>query len=313
MSAMRTETATPLRLFIAFAAVYVIWGSTYLAIRYAVEDIPPFLMGGSRFFAAGAMLWIVLKLWNATGASWRQWRSAAIIGTLLLAGGNGGVSWAEQKIPSGVAALLVAGVPMWMVLLNWIWGQKHRPSLRTVSGLVVGFVGLTVLMAPWTWRYDADLHVPGLFALLAATVSWAVGSIYSKTADLPRSPLLATAMEMAAGGAVMMAIGLLRGELSGWSWQSVQAPALWSYLYLVFVGSLGGFSAYIYLLKHTSPARASTYAFVNPMVAVLLGWLIADEALTGRIVAAGGLIILGVIVILLPKQTDRPLESVTAD
>jgi drug/metabolite transporter (DMT)-like permease len=300
----------------AFAAVYLLWGSTYLAIIFALETMPPLLMAGARFLLAGAILYGVMRLRGEPAPTPRHWRSTAVVGGLLLMCGNGGVTLAERTVPSGVAALLVAMVPMWMVLLEWLRPGGTRPTGRTLLGLLVGFAGIVVLVGPGALGSEGvDLFGAGLVMVGAA--AWAAGSIYSRGAELPRSALLATGMEMLWGGAGLMVAATLTGELgqvdpSGFSTESILA-----YLYLVVFGSLVGFTAYIWLLGVSTPARVSTYAYVNPIVAVLLGWWILDEPLTARVLGAAAIIVLAVAVITTGKRPQPaaadPGDNGTAD
>lgn len=286
----------------AFAAVYLLWGSTYLAIVFALETMPPLLMAGARFLLAGSILYAVMRLRGEPAPAPRHWRSTAVIGALLLMCGNGGVTLAERTVPSGVAALLVAMVPMWMVVFEWLRPRGTRPTARTLLGLLVGFVGIVVLVGPGlTGGGRVDLVGAGFVMVGAA--AWAAGSIYSRGAALPRSALLATGMEMLWGGAWLTAAGAATGELGRLDPSRFSTTSILAYLYLVVAGSLVGFTAYIWLLGVSTPARVSTYAYVNPVVAVLLGWWLLDEPLTGRVAAAAAIIVLAVAVITTGKRT----------
>lgn len=273
----------------AFAAVYLIWGSTYLAIRYAIETLPPFGMAGVRFVIAGALLYGWLRLRGVAAPTRPQWRTAAIIGALLLLGGNGAVVWAEQRIPSGVAALLVAGVPIWMVVLEWLRPGGTRPGRWVVGGLVLGSAGLVLLVGPGEVLGGGHIDPLGALAVVGGSFAWAVGSVYSRSAQLPDSPLLATGMEMLTGGAFLLLAGVATGETVDFG--AVSTRSLLALLYLIGFGSLVAFTAYIWLLRATTPAKASTYAYVNPVVAVGLGWALAGEPLTARIAVAAAIIV----------------------
>ena len=285
----------------AFAAVYLIWGSTYLAIRFAIETLPPFLMAGTRFLIAGALVYGWLRLRGATRPSLPQWRAAAIVGGLLLLGGNGLVVWAEQWVPSGVAAVLVATVAFWMVLADWLRPGGTRPGAGIVLGLVIGFAGIGLLVGPGDWA-GGGVDLLGAGALVVASCSWAMGSIYSRGAPLPRSPLLATGMEMLTGGALLCLAGVLLGEVGEVDPQLFSTRSLLAFAYLIVFGSLIGFSAYIWLLGVVTPAKVATYAYVNPMVAVLLGWALAGEVITARMVAAV-VIIVGAVAVITTRRT----------
>jgi drug/metabolite transporter (DMT)-like permease len=278
------------RVVLAFAAIYVLWGSTYLGIKYAVETIPPFLMAGTRHLTAGLALYAWNRARGEPRPRARDWGVAAIIGALMLFGGNGLVSWAERRVPSGLAALIVASVPIWMTVLEAL--QKRRaPRAAVIAGLVVGLLALGFLVVPGRLSGGGHVDPLGAAALLTASLSWAAGSLYSRRAKLPVSTFLAIAMEMIAGGAVLWAVGLGVGEAGGLRLAAVSTKSLVALAYLVVFGSLAGFSAYMWLLKVTTPARVSTYAYVNPVVAVLLGWAVAGEAVTLRVgLAAAGIV-----------------------
>jgi drug/metabolite transporter (DMT)-like permease len=285
-----------LRLLISFACVYLIWGSTYLAIRIAIETIPPFLMAGLRFLVAGS----VLALWaRSRGVAWpdrQQWRTAAIVGTLLLLGGNGLVVWAELTVPSSLAALIVAAVPIVTVALDWMRPGGVRPGRATMLGLVTGFAGVAILVNPFA--ADASRVDPlGALALLGATVSWAAGSIYSRGARAVESPLMGSGANMLMGGAGLVTTGALLGEIGQVNLAAISTRSAAAMLYLILAGALVGFTAFFYLLRHTTPAKSTTYAYVNPIVAILLGWAILSEPITPRVLVAAAVIISGVVMI----------------
>jgi drug/metabolite transporter (DMT)-like permease len=284
------------RLVVAFACVYLIWGSTYLAIRFAIETIPPFLMAGVRFLVAGA----VLLVWShARGTPWptrAEWRVAAVVGTLLLLGGNGGVVWAEQTVPSSLAALIVAAVPIVTVALDWMRPGGVRPGRATILGLLTGFAGVALLVNPFA-RDVARVNPMGAVALLVATVSWSAGAIYSRGAKGVAAPLMGAGANMIAGGAGLALCGVLAGELPRLHPGAISTRSALALLYLIFVGALVGFTAFFWLLANTTPAKSTTYAYVNPVVAIILGWAIAGEPLTPRILVAATIIIGGVVMI----------------
>jgi len=289
-------------LIAAFAAVYIVWGSTYLAIRFAIETIPPFLMAGVRFLVAGTLMygWAVLR--RGVRPRREQWIAAAVTGTLLLMGGNGGVTWAEQRVPSGVAALMVAIVPCWMVLIDWLRPGGTRPSGRIVLGLLLGLGGIALLVGPESLMGGERIDPVGALALVIATLSWASGSIYSRYARFSATPFLAAGMQMLVGGSVLVIAGLLTNELPRVHPAAISVGSALSLGYLILVGAIVGYSAYLYLLRHSTPARASTYAYVNPIVAVLLGWALADEPLTPRMGVAAAVIVGGVALITIARQ-----------
>ena len=287
------------RLILAFAAVYIVWGSTYLAIRVGVETIPPLLMAGVRFLIAGAILYGFAR-WRGEATPTRaQWRGSAIVGACLLLLGNGGVVYGEQTVPSGVAALLVAAVPVWMVVLDWLWHGSARPTPRVVVGLVLGLLGIVLLVGPGAFgrAIGGAVDPLGAAVLVTASVSWAVGSVWSRRLELPRNAILATGAEMLCGGTLLTLAGLARGEAAAVHPSAISLASAAALLYLILVGSLIGFTAYIWILAHATPARASTYAYVNPVVAVILGWAILGERLTLRMLLAAAVIVGGVILI----------------
>ncbi len=288
-------------LILAFAAIYLIWGSTYLGIRVAVGSMPPFLMAGARFLLAGGVLLACLK---ARGAPWPtapQWRMNAIIGTFLLLGGNGLVVWAELTIPSGITALLIGVGPLFIVLTEWAWPGGMRPTLITMAALLLGFAGVTWLAAPWENATNGGLNPAGVVAILAACVFWAIGSIYSRHARHGADPFVASALQMLGGGAALAVAAWLHGDFRQLDVAAI-APRAWlAFAYLVAVGSLVGFSTFVWLMKHSTPARVATYAYVNPVVAVFLGWLILGEPITSRTIVASIIIVAAVAIITTEK------------
>lgn len=293
----------------AFAAVYIIWGSTYLAILYAIETLPPFLMAAARFLIAGGLLyaWSVSRAPRAPTRE--EWRAAFVIGGLLLLGGNGAVVWAEQMVPSGVAALLVAITPCWMVLLDWLWHGSARPGMRTVAGLLLGFGGIGLLIGPSAIVGAGSVHPVGALVLMLGSISWATGSIYSKRAPSAPGALLFTGMQMLMGGLLLTGAGVLTGELGRIDPAGVSLKSLLAVVYLIVFGAIIGYSAYVWLLRVSTPARVSTYAYVNPVVAVLLGWALAGEALSARMGIAAAIIITGVALITLEEQSRRRVSE----
>jgi len=281
-------------IFAAFAAVYTIWGSTYLAIRFAVEVLPPFLMVGIRFLIAGFILYLWARIGGASRPAFFQWKSAAIVGLLMLVLANGLIAWSEQWIPSGLAALLVATVPFWMVMLDWMRPRGMVPNGRVVLGLIVGFAGVALLFQPWRLTEGGRFNLLGAAMVLVAAFSWATGSLYSLRAKLPSSPILSMGMEMLSGGTIALVVGMLRGELANIEVSAITTRSLLALTYLILFGSLVGFNAYMWLLRVCAPAWVSTYAFVNPVVAVFLGWALGGEPLTTRTLVAASFIVVSV-------------------
>jgi len=303
----------------ALAVVYVVWGSTYLAIRIAVETLPPFLMVGSRFLIAGGLLyaWSIRRgdvVGDRPGPA--QWRATAIVGSLLLVGGNGLVVWGEQTVPSGIAALLVATLPLWMALFGRLaFGDRLRPV--AIAGLVVGFAGVALLVRTGGGGGRVDptgaggLDPLGTGVILLAPVSWAIGSLWSGRLPLPARPLVTTGMEMLCAGAVLTLLGGLGGELGRLDLAAVSGRSLAAFAYLVTFGSLLAFSAYVWLLRNATPSVISTYAYVNPVVAVALGWAILAEPVTATTLLAGAVIVGSVALIVAPGRAPHPDDEPT--
>ncbi len=295
------------KLLLAFAAVYFIWGSTYLFIRFAIETVPPFLVGGIRFILAGGVMYAWLRMRGAARPARAEWRSAFIIGPLLMTGGNGGIVWSEQYVASGIVALVVALVPLWMLLLGWMRGGA-RPSRREWLGVTTGLVGVAMLVSTDGNPAHGGISPLAALVMVCSTLSWSVGSLIARDAPLPASPLLASAMEMLAGGVGMLLIALGRGEFQQLATSDVSWRSGLSIAYLAAFGSIIAFSAYKWLLSRASPAAVGTYAFVNPVVAVVLGWAFASEPLGLRTVAAMVVIVGAVVTISL-----RPRHQLLAD
>lgn len=299
------ERPSRVKLVLAFAAVYIIWGSTYLAIRYAVETLPPLVFAGSRFLIAGSILYGWARLRGAPGPRLANWRPTFIIGALLLLGGNGAVVLAERSVPSGLTALLIATEPLMIVLLDWARPGGARPAGRVAAGLGLGLVGMFVLIGPAGLAGASEVNLFGAGLLIVATISWAAGSLYAAKAPTELPPLLFAGMQMIAGGVLLLIAGLVRGELHGFSIAAVSPRSLVAFGYLIAFGSLIAFTAYSWLLRVTPPSLASTYAYINPVVAVLLGWAVAGEPLTLRTMIAAAVIIAAVVLITSHQSRDK--------
>jgi drug/metabolite transporter (DMT)-like permease len=295
------------KLLLAFAAVYFIWGSTYLAIRFAIETVPPFLVGGSRFLIAGVLMYVWLRSRGAARPRRLEWRSAFIIGPLMMTGGNGGIVWSEQFVSSGVVALIVGLVPLWMLLLAWMRGGL-RPSLREWIGVATGLAGVGLLVSVDGNPASGGVSLLTALVMLCSTLSWSVGSMIARDAPLPASPLLASAMEMVAGGVGMLVIAFARGEFAQLAVSAISWRSGLSIIYLAGFGSIIAFSSYKWLLTQASPAAVGSYAFVNPVVAVVLGWLFAAEPLGPRTMLAMAVIVGAVVLI-----SIRPRHQVLAE
>ncbi len=295
----------------AFAAVYLFWGSTYLAIKYSIETLPPFLMAGVRFLIAGSILFgVSLLSKDRERPTLRHWKTSAVVGTLLLLGGNGGVVLAQQYISSGLAALLVATEPLWIVVLSWVWLRSGRPNWRVGVGLLIGFVGVWLLIggkgSPAAGGADGQLF--GALAVMAGALFWATGSIYGLKAPTPRSSLMTAGMQMIAGSVSLLVVGTVRGEAAAFDPAAVSSASLFGLLYLIVFGSLIGYTAYSWLLKNARPTMVSTYAYINPVVAVFLGWAIAGESLTGQMLV-GAMIIVASVVLVTSRKGQKERES----
>jgi drug/metabolite transporter (DMT)-like permease len=288
------------RVIVAFAAIYLIWGSTYLAIRYAIETMPALMMAGVRHFTAGAILFAVCRALGMAAPSPRHWLSALVIGALMLLGGNGAVSWAVQLVPSGLAALVIATVPLWIALLEWRL-KGVRPGRQALAGIALGIAGVAVLIGPGRLLGGQAPNPIGVGVLLVGAFAWSCGSLYSRRAPLPPQPLMVVSTQMIAGGALLVLAGLATGEGARVDLDALSTRSVLSFAYLVVFGSIVGYTAYIWLLRVTTPERVATYAFVNPVVAVLLGWALAGEALTPRILAASLVIVAAVALITLRR------------
>ncbi len=286
------------KIWTALLALYIVWGSTYLAIRVTIETIPPFFHAGLRFLISGLILVIWQRAAGNALPTRKQWVSAALIGTLLLLGGNGLVAWAEQFIPSGIAALILAASPMFLVIGEALRPNGIKPTWQGIVGLLIGFAGIFILVGPSEISGSgAKLETLGVIALLGACLFWAAGSMYSKSANLPKSSLMSTGAQMLMGSISLFLVSLLTGELNGWDASAVSARSLYGLLYLILAGSLIGFVSYGWLLQNAPISLVSTYAYVNPIIAVFLGSWLASEALEPRIGLAAGIIIGSVIFI----------------
>ena len=286
---------------LAFAAVYLIWGSTYLGIAFALESFPPFILGGVRFVLAGSALYAWARWRGAPRPEPVHWRSAALLGVLFFLCGNGSVVWAEQTVPSGLTAVLVAVVPIWAGLLEWLRPNGGRPSGGTLAGMALGLGGVALMMLPGQALGSHPIGLRGPLVLMVASMLWAFGTLYSRTAPLPASTPLASAMEMFCGGIALLLLSAVTGEWRSFEPQAITPKAGLAFFYLVTFGSLIGFTAFAWLARVTTPVKVSTYAFVNPMVAVFLGWLLAGERLSARTLMASLAIVAAVVVIVLSR------------
>jgi drug/metabolite transporter (DMT)-like permease len=298
-------------IILAFAALYVIWGSTYLAILFAIQSIPPFLMAGTRFLLAGAIMYAVARWRGEPKPVAGTWRTALIVGGCLLLCGNGGVTIAEKWVPTGLAALIVATVPIDIALLGWLSGTAPRPTGMVWLGLIGGFVGVGILAGPaFTTSSGAHHHFAlGVTVLLLGSLLWSAGSIYSREARNAASVFIGAGQQMICGGALLFLVGMLTRETRGFAFNHITWLSIGAFAYLVLVGALIGYTAYFYLLRVCDPAKVATYAYVNPIVAILLGMTFAGETLTLRTICGAGLIIGSVAIVIMGQQMKVKSES----
>lgn len=281
----------------AFAAIYLIWGSTFLAIRYAVETLPPFLMMGVRASVAGAILLGWTRLRGYPLPRPREWVAALLVGALLFLGGHGALGWGETRVASGPAALILGTIPVWMVLLDWTRPGGKPPSARVAGGLVLGLIGVGLLVVPTDLIGGGRIDPVGALVLVAGAFLWAAGSIFARNAKLPRSAVLSTAMELLTGGALLLLAGLALGEADQLSPAAISARSVLALAYLIAFGSVVAFSAYVWLLKVSTPARVGSYAYANPVVAMLLGAFAGDGPMTIRTWIAAAATVAAVVLI----------------
>jgi drug/metabolite transporter (DMT)-like permease len=297
------------KLLLAFFLIYFIWGSTYLAIRFAIETMPPFLMAGVRFFVAGLLMFGFMRMRGVANPDGWQWLHLSVIGTFLFLGGNGFVVWAEQYINSGLAALLVSTLPLWLILLDWLWAKGPAPSRMAMVGISLGIVGTVLLVDP-ARIVGSSIHLPGAAMVVLASLCWAIGSIYSKKIKQPASIFMSAACQMIGGGASLLVVAIVLGEPARFDPSAISAVSLAGFLYLLVFGSMVAISAYVWLLQNASATRVSTYAFVNPAVAIFLGWLLADEEINLHIMLGAGIILAGVFLVI-RSSAKKPLSTAT--
>jgi drug/metabolite transporter (DMT)-like permease len=292
MNMPASTTRAPLSWIItAFAMIYIVWGSTFLCVHYAIATIPPLLMAGARFILAGALLYAFVRLRGTPRPDPLHWKSATIAGALLLLGGNAGMNYAQLTVSTGVAALIVAAVPLWMLLIDWLRPRGTRPSFFTVLGLAMGFCGVGLMVSGRNANGNLAVDPWGATILLLGTLSWAIGSVYVRHASRPQSILLSIAMQMLAGGVMQLVLGIAIGELGSFSPGKVTAISLAAFFYLSIMGSLVAFTCFAWLMQVCSPTRVSTYAYVNPLIAVVLGHWVLGETLPQAGLLGGGLIV----------------------
>lgn len=295
----------------AFASIYLIWGSTYLAILFAIRSIPPLLMAGARFLVAGAILYAGARLSGAARTTPMEWRIALIVGACLLLGGNGGVTLAEQYVPSGLAALLVATVPLYIALLSWIFGLSERPRPLALVGLGGGFFGVGLLVGPALRAALLDVDSQawiGMAILLFSSLAWSAGSLYARRAKGAASPFLAAGQQMLCGGTLLVLVGLVRGEGAQLDLNGITFESFAAWIYLVLIGGIIGYVSYAWLIQKCDPAKVATYAYVNPVVAVILGALFAGERLT-LLTAVAACVIVGSVALVITAGRRKAVPT----
>jgi drug/metabolite transporter (DMT)-like permease len=297
------------KIILGFAAIYLLWGSTYLAIKIGVETIPPFLLVGLRCLTASLLFFAWGKLVKASGPNSKQWMTASIAGILMIAGGTGFVTWAEKTVPSGLASLLVAMVPFWIVLFDWLRPSGTRPNKVTVIGLLIGFIGITALINPTDIGGFAEIDYFGASLLIFATIFWAGGSIYSRYSDMPESKIVSIGIQLFSGGIFVMIISLLKEDVFTLDWSSISTDSILALIYLIIFGS-AGYAAYVWLIKVVDPSKVATYAYVNPVIALLLGSLLADELISLWTISCS-ILILGAVIIIVTSKKQETYSPVT--
>ena len=296
------------KILVAFAIIYLVWGSTYLAIRVGVREMPPFLMAGIRFTAAGLMLLAWARLTGARLPNYREWRDASILGALMFLMDYACLFWAEQRVPSGISAVILAAIPVCITLLEILVLRTQRLTVRLAAGLAVGVVGVAVLMNPVTSMGEAPLDRRGVIALIVACWGWSIGTIVTGKLTLPTSKAMSSAAQMLSGGVQLLLLAAVAGEFGGFHVSTISGAAWFSLGYLIVAGSIVAYTAYVWLLHYESPTRVGTYAYVNPIVAVIFGAALGGETVGRRTVLGTGLILLGVVAITTAKA-KRKIES----
>jgi drug/metabolite transporter (DMT)-like permease len=296
LKSLRAESARWVPL--AFAAVYILWGSTYIGIRIAIQSFPPLAMAAIRHSMVGLILYPILRIKTGIRPTAANWWTAGVTGVSLLCVTNGGLSWAEQRVPSGIAALLVATLSLWLVILDWLRPRGTRPGPRVFAGLILGFVGLALLVGPTNLGGSRRIDLVGTGVLLIGAFLWAGASLYSKQRAMPASPLLVVAMQSLAGGAGLWIATIVSGEVWGLHFAAISGRSWMALIYLIVFGSGMGFTAYLYILKNSAASKVATYAFVNPVVALFLGWLLAGETITPQTAIAAAVILTAVVLVI---------------
>jgi drug/metabolite transporter (DMT)-like permease len=285
------------KILLAFSVIYFVWGSTYLAIRVGVLQMPPFLMAGIRFTIAGLALWTWMRLRGTPSLTWPEWRASILLGSLMFLMDYACLFWAEQRVPSGITAVIIAIIPVCITLLEIVFLRTQRLTARLALGLAVGVLGVAVLMAPWASLGEAPLDRGGAIALLVASLGWSVGTVLSRRLVLPASKAMSAAAQMLSGGVLLLALAAVTGEFAQFHAREISAGAWFSLIYLIVAGSIVAYTAYMWLLHYESPTKVGTYAYVNPIVAVIVGALFGGETIGRRTILGAALILVSVVAI----------------
>ena len=311
---MRMDSTRPARwkMLLAFAIIYFVWGSTYLAIRVGVQEMPPFLMAGTRFTAAGLAMFLWLRIAGTPSPSWREWKGAAFLGALMFLLDYACLFWAEQRVPSGAAAVVIAIIPVCITLMEITFLKTQVLGARLAGGLTVGIFGVGVLANPWASLGEAPLDRRGVIALLVACFGWSVGTIITKRLVLPASKPMSAAAQMLTGGLMLLVLAEVTGEFGGFHAAAISRLAWFALVYLIIAGSIVAYTAYVWLLHYESPTRVGTYAYVNPVVAVILGAVLGGERIGARTLSGMALILLSVALITTAKAKSSPAKMATS-
>jgi drug/metabolite transporter (DMT)-like permease len=294
--------STRVKIGLAFLAIYVIWGSTFLATRYAVRTIPPFFVSGSRFFLGGLILFLFAQARNREPITARMWASAMLMGALFFTVCHGGLSWAAKHVPSGILALLMASTSMWTALIEIVSRSKTRPGKRIMVSLCIGFIGLALLVVRPELLAGSHIGPLGAIVALTGAFSWALGTVFTKRLPHPKSTILSAGLQMMCGGGLLLVTALLSGQAEGWQPANISQQSLIAMAFLTLIGSLVGFSCYMFLLSHCPPTQVATYAYVNPIIALILGFVIGGEPVSGTSLIASVVVIGSVASIIMARR-----------
>jgi drug/metabolite transporter (DMT)-like permease len=293
---------------LAFAIIYFVWGSTFLAIRIGVREVPPLLLAGIRFFAAGIVLYAWVRATGIAPPSRREWLSVTLLAALIFLLDYGLVFWAEQRVPSGITAVMLATIPAFTALAEILILRTQRLTFRLGCALLVGLAGVAVLVSRSVSLGDAPIDRSGAIALVAGAISWSLASVLTRKLSLPRSKIMNSGAQMLVGGILLLLAAAIFGEFKGFHWQAVSSGAWLALAYLIVAGSIIAFTAYVWLIHHESPTKVGTYAYVNPVIAVVLGYFLAGEALGARTIAGTFLVLVSVVVITTTPKKEAKIE-----